>query len=373
LNFGRPSFVVRCLALACIFGVSSARAAPGGSGASAPPQKTAGVVLTPPAGSLVPQLELHGGMSMYLYQPTNGYDGQFFVYSNLKLDATWDWFGIYMEPRLTSEKMRPYYDSLAWIQQAYAHFSAFGTTLKVGKVYKRVGLAWDRTFYGNIQVYEGLKFDPNLGLSLEGKFGKNIGLAYFAQYFYIDGHLNASLTGRDTVSIEGARRRNTFAGRLEPYFQLTDKDRLEFGLSAEAFTADLPETNNSVTRLAADVTLTVHKFAVWGEVLGQWGANVTGFPVTTDGLPHEGVSSERRTYLLAGCEMALGPIVPRYNVSIANYSDVAVREILHVPGVSLNIHPHATIFIEYAFWDRIAPEGRTVYDRSLNVTVQGFF
>ena len=329
-------------------------------------------MITPPEDSLAPKLELHGGVSLYLYQPTNGWDGQAFVYSSLKIDASWDWFGIYFEPRLSSEKMRAYYDSLAWIQQAYLHFNALGTTLKVGKVYKRVGIAWDRSFYGNIQVYEGLKFDPNLGLSLEGKFGENVGVAYSAQYFYIDGHLNASLAYRDTVSIPGARKRNTFAGRIEPFFQLSKMDRLEFGLSGETFTADLPTTSNTVTRLALDVTLTVHKFALWGEVLEQWGANVTGFPITSDGTG-EDLASERRTYLLVGTEFAFGPIVPRYNLSIANYSDVGVREILHLPGVSLNVHPHATIFIEYAFWDRIAPEGRSAYDRSLNFTLQGFF
>ena len=324
----------------------------------------------------MPKLELHGGVSIYLYQPTNGWDTLFFVYSNLRLKATWDYFGIYFEPRLSSEKMRPYYDSLAWIQQAYLFAELSPLTLKVGKIYKQSGIFWDNTFYGNIQVYEGLKFDPNVGLSLEGTFGKQAGVSVYAQYFLLDGHLNASLLGRDTVSIAGARRRNIFAGRVQPFFQLTKAARLEFGLSAEEFTADLPEGNSDVGRIAGDVKLTWKGLGLWGEVLHQFGKSVNAFPYpedTTVEPPTPGRSSGDNTYLLAGAEFKLGPVVPRYNLSIARYGDLSVQEVLHLPGASIVFHEHATFFVEYAIWDRMSPEGKTVIDRSLNLTVMGYF
>lgn len=330
----------------------------------------------PAESALIPTTELHGGVAAYLYQPTNGPEGQFFIYANLKLKANWDWLGIYFEPRMSSEKMRSYYDSLAWIQQAYLFFEFAPLTLKVGKIYKQVGLAWDHSFYGNIQVYEGLKFDPNQGISLEGQFGDNLGAKLSAQYFYIDGHLNASLAGRDTVSIPGARRRNIVAARVEPFWQVSRNSRLTFAFSAEAFQADLPGGRNDVTRLALDTMLTVGPFALWGEVLGQRGAHVSAFPYQGNPNsvpPTPGESSAQNTYLLAGTEFALGPFVPRYNISIVTYHDVLVREILHLPGLSINIHPHATLFIEYAIWDRLAKEGKTVYDQSLNCTAMGFF
>jgi hypothetical protein len=342
--------------------------------AAEPPEPTGSQPIAKQA--WIPELELHGGVSVYLYQPTNGWDPLFFVYSNVKLKATWDYFGIYVEPRFSSEKMRVYYDSLAWIQQAYlfAEFDPF--VLKVGKIYKQSGLFWDNTFYGNIQVYEGLKFDPNVGLSLEATFGKQAGVVLVAQYFLLDGHLNASLLGRDTVSIPGARRRNILSGRVQPFFQLTKAARLEFGLSAEEFTADLPQEDNAVGRIAGDVKLTWKGLGLWGEVLHQFGRSVTAFPYPEDPStvpPTSGRSSGDNTYLLAGAEFKIGPVVPRYNLSIASYGELAVREVLHLPGVSVQFHEHASIYVEYAFWDRTAPEQESVVDRSLNLTVMGYF
>lgn len=368
-SLGTTREALKRILAVCLTLASPAAARSGTAGAQVAP-------VAPATDSFLPVTELHGGVAAYLYQPTNGPDGQYFIYANLKLGAKWDWFGIYFEPRMSSEKMRSYYDSLAWIQQAYLSLDLTPVSLKVGKLYKRVGLAWDRSFYGNIQVYEGLKFDPDQGISLEGQFGKEIGAIFSAQYFFIDGQLNASLAGRDTVSIPGARRRNIVAARLEPFWQLNRNSRLTLGLSGEGFQADLPDARNDVLRFAADMMLTVGHFGMWGEVLQQWGAHVPSFPYGGDPStipPTPGRSSAQNTYLLAGAEFALGPFVPRYNISIATYHDVSVREVLHLPGVSINIHPHATLFIEYAFWDRLALEGGTIYDRSLNMTAMGFF
>ena len=329
-----------------------------------------------PGPAWMPELELHGGVAAYLYQPTNGWDPLFFIYSNLKLKATWDFFGIYFEPRLSSEKMRSYYDSLAWIQQAYLFAELEPFVLKIGKVYKQVGLFWDNTFYGNIQVYEGLKFDPNVGISLEGTLGQDAGLAVYAQYFLLDGHLNASLLDRDTVSIPGARRRNIIAGRLQPFFQLTKAARLELAVSGEAFTADLPDQQNNVGRLAGDLKLTWKGLGMWGEVLQQWGKSVNNFPYRADPAsspPTSGQSSGDNTYLLAGAEWKIGPVVPRYAISIARYGDLSVREVLHLPGATIVFHEHGSIYVEYAIWDRSAPGGKTVIDRSFNLTVMGYF
>ena len=348
-----------------------------GSGVPAPapvehngtPQKTS-------LAQLFPHFELHGGMAVYLYQPTNGYEPLYNIYSRLKIKAHWEWFGLYMEPRLTSEKMRSYYDGLIWIQEAYAYAQYQSLTLKVGKVYKQLGLFSDNSFYGNIQMYEGLKFDPNSGVSLEGKWGKSWGSELFAQYFVVDGVVNASLPGRDTVSIPGARRRNIFTARAQPYFEPNKNLRLQLGVSGETFEADLPEGKNRVGRLALDLKLQAYGLSLWGEVLQQWGAHVNAFPEPGDpsaSPPVPGRSSASNTYLLAGAEWAIGPVVPRYNLSIADYRDVWVREILHLLGITYNFHEHGTIYVEYAFWDRHAPSGRTSYDRSLNLTVLGFF
>lgn len=328
------------------------------------------------------RFELHGGVAVYYYQPTNGWDPLFFIYSNLKATARWRGLGIYFEPRLSSEKMRPYYDSLAWMQQGYVFFEQGPLRLEVGKMYKRVGLAWDGSFYGNIQVYEGLKFDPNVGATGQARFGEETGVELSAQYFVLDGHLNASLTGRDTVSIPDARRRNIVAGRVAPFFRLSKSARLDVGISGEAFTADLPATatadaaENSVQRAAVDVKLAAGPFGIWGEYLHQWGANVNAYPLPGDPTASPPVLpqvSADNTYLLAGCEYTFWQLTARYNVSYARYADVDVTEVLHLPGIGWAFHEHATALFEYAYWDKKTPAGASQYDRSVNLTLMAYF
>ena len=321
-------------------------------------------------------VSLSGGIALYFYQPTNGWPNQFLIYTNLRFDARFQPFGLHLEPRLSNEKMRPYYDSLAWVQEAYLFVDAAPIVFKVGKIYKQLGLFWDGTFYGNIQVYEGLKLDPNAGLSLEGKFGKTIGAAFWAQFFVVDGHTNASLAGRDTISIPGARRRNTLLARIQPFVQLSKSARLEFGLSGEHFTADLPSASNSVFRFAVDTKLTWGGLGFWGEVLHQSGTNVDAFPYPGDASANPPVpprSSAHNTYLLAGAEYTLAPITFRYNLSVARYADVEVQELLHVPGVGIKFNDNTSFLAEYAIWPRHAREGTTDIDHSLNLTWMGHF
>jgi hypothetical protein len=373
-------------ALACAALALPARAVPGPGVEPAPVAAKAKVdapaalpadSAPPPKGNAwTEHFTLGGGIALYFYQPTNGWDSQFLVYSNLRFDAHFQPFGLHFEPRLSNEKLRPYYDGLAWIQEAYLYFEHDCFKLKVGKVYKQLGLFWDNSFYGNIQVYEGLKFDPNAGASLEGKFGERLGLAFWAQYFVIDGHTNASLTGRDTISIPGARRRNTVAGRVAPFARLSHHARLELGLSGEHFTADLPTAKHSVWRGAADAKLTWGGLAFWGEVLHQSGANVDAFPYPAEPSakpPLAGRASAHNTYLLAGAEYALGPVVVRYDLSLVRYSDVSVEEVLHLPGLGVTFNENTSFLAEYAWWQRYAPEGSSQVDRSVNLTWMGHF
>lgn len=311
-------------------------------------------------------MRIAGGIALYYYQPTNGWDNQFLVYSNLRFDAEWAPFGLHFEPRLSNEKMRPFYDGLAWIQEAYLFGGGEALRLKVGKIYKRVGLFWDHSFYGNIQVYEGLKFDPNTGFSLEGKLGDELGVQAFAQFFVVDGHTNASLVGRDTISLPAARRRNTFAARVQPFASLAPGSRLELGLSAEHFEADLPEATHSVRRFAADAKLTWGGLGFWGEALHQSGKNVNAYPLSER-------ASGDNTYLLAGVEYALDRFVLRYNLSLARYSDLSVDEVLHLPALGIRFEEHVSFLAEYAYWHQYSPSGRSDVDESLNLTWLGHF
>jgi len=321
-------------------------------------------------------VSLAGGVAAYFYQPTNGWKNQFFIYTNLRFDARFAPFGLHLEPRLSNEKLRSWFDGLAWIQEAYLFAETPGLVLKIGKVYEQLGLFWDNTFYGNIQVYEGLKFNPNSGASLEVERGQTLGFKAWLQYFVIDGQTNASLNGRDTISIPGARRRNIVAGRLQPFLVLARRSRLELGLSASHFTADLPTTANHVTRIAGDAKLTAGGFAMWGEVLHQHGASVTDHPYAGDPAatpPVAGRASADNLYLLAGAEYTLGRVTLRYNLSLVRYRDVMVEEVLHLPGLGIVFNDNCSLLLEYAIWPRFSREGTSDVDNSANVTWMGHF
>jgi hypothetical protein len=332
---------------------------------------------TPPDGALPAWLDgfsLGGGLILYYYQPTFG-DGKnnFNVFfANLVLDGQWGDFGLHIEPRFRDSKLRSYFDGPAWLQEAYASAAVGPVTIKVGKSYNLLGLFWDNSFYGNIQVYDGLKLDPNYGISVEGSVGEELGLEFAAQYFIVDGGSNVSLANRDTLYVAGARRRNAVVGRAAPFYQFDGTGRVQVGLSGEHFTADLPGGDDGVTRIAADAKITYGTFGAWGEFLLQKGRHVTDFPYAATPTAPGRASGDNR-YVLLGAEYGIGPVSLRYNVSFADYSDVNVTEVMHVPAIGVQVDPHLSVLGEYVFWTRDADEGDSDVDKSVNVTVSGHF
>src|SRR5262245_19849225 len=86
------------------------------------------------------RVSVGGGMAVYYYQPTNGWDNQYLIYTNLRFDAHWGPLGFHLESRLSNEKLRSYFESLAWIQEGYLSAQAGPLVLKAGKIYKQLGL-----------------------------------------------------------------------------------------------------------------------------------------------------------------------------------------------------------------------------------------
>jgi hypothetical protein len=318
-----------------------------------------------------------GGLILYYYQPTSG-DGDNNVsvfFANLLLDGKWENFGLHVEPRFRDSKLRSYFDGPAWLQEAYGSASVGPVTIKLGKSYKRLGLFWDNSFYGNVQVYDGLKLDPNYGISAEGELGADLGVDFSAQFFVVDGGSNVSLANRDTLYIPGARRRNAVVGRIAPRYRFAEKGSAHVGVSAEHFTADLPTGEEGVTRFAGEAKLTLDTFGAWAEVLVQDGRHVTDFPYpgSTATPPVPGRASGDNRYLLAGAEYGFGPITLRYNISYADYHDVDVTELMHVPAVGFAANDHLSLLAEYVHWTRDTNEGELDVDKSLNVTLNGHF
>jgi hypothetical protein len=326
---------------------------------------------------------LGGGVLLWYYQPVNVDGAQNNVsifFANLILDGKWGIFGLHLEPRFRDTKLRPFFDGPVWLQEAYASIDLGDVAeLRIGKTYSHLGLFWDNSFYGNVQVYDGLKLDPDYGLSLSGTLGKkddSVGLGWWAQYFAIDGGTNVSLEGRDTISYPGAHRRNQAILRAEPRLRLGPAT-IAVGGSGEFLQAtDLPGLpTENILRVAGDAKFMVGDLGVWGEVLYQDGRSVAAYPIaavaataTTPAVP--GQSSSKVAYALAGAEYTIGPVTARYNVSWGNYSDLSIYEWMHVPAVGVAISPNLSVLGEFVLWQQYSASGTSLLDRSFNVTVK---
>jgi hypothetical protein len=325
---------------------------------------------------------LGGGVLLWYYQPINVPGAQNDVsvfWARLLVDGKWGPFGVHLEPRFRDTKLRPFFDGPVWLQEAYASVDlGSAAQLRVGKTYSRLGIFWYTSFYGNVQVYDGLKLDPDYGVTLQGDVGKatdTFSLGWWAQYFVVDGSTNVSLPDRDTISYPGARRRNQAIGRVEPRLKLGPVT-VALGASGEFLQAtDLPglDTQN-VWRLAGDATAVVAGLTVRGEVLHQDGRTVVDFPIagtpaTATAAAIPGQSSAHNDYLLAGAEYTFGPLTAVYTYSLGSYNDVSVKQWMHVPALSFAASPNVSLLAEVVFWQNQAPTGTTLVDRSFNLTV----
>jgi hypothetical protein len=323
---------------------------------------------------------LGAGVLLWYYQPIhvpNTENSASVFWARLLLDGKWGAFGVHIEPRLRDSKLRPFYDGPAWLEEAYGSVDLGPVQLRVGKTYSRFGLFWYTSFYGNVQVYDGMKLDPDYGATLQGDVGKpddTFSLGWWAQYFLIDGGTNVSLQNRDTISYPGAHRRNQAIARIEPRLHV-GSTTIALGASGEYLQADLPSIGpQNVWRVACDATVSVAGLTLRGEVDEQNGRSVTDFPVagvpataTAPAVP--GQSSATTDYLLAGAEYTLGPVTAVYTVSLGSYRDVSVKEWMHVPGISVAVNPNISLLGELVFWQHDTPQGSSLVDRSFNLTL----
>lgn len=380
--------------------------APAGAPVSSPvtsqPAPETMIAPRPSAKPLLPDwlsgVTLGGGVLLWYYQPLAVPSAQSDVsvfWARLLVDGKWGIFSLHIEPRFRDTPLRTEsttvngasvltyaQDNQAWLQEAYAQvdFDDGQAHLKVGKEYSHLGFFWDNSFYGNVQVYDGLKLDPDYGASLEGDVGKSdqpLSLSWWAQYFVIDGQTNVSLPNRDTISVPGARRRNQAIGRVEPRINFAGAT-VAVGLSGEFLQADLPVLGTQdVWRGALDATITLGGLELLGELQHQKGRNVTSFPLPFDPTTGTPGSSADVDHAQVGGEYTLGPVTARYYVSMGNYKNIPLpgggtvthNEWLHVPALSVAVNPHVVVLGELVFWQHDTPTTSTLVDRSFNLTL----
>jgi|HubBroStandDraft_2_1064218.scaffolds.fasta_scaffold07743_5 hypothetical protein len=357
----------------------------------------------PPAAArpLLPEwmngVTLGAGVLLWYYQPivprAPSVENNVSVFwARLLADGKWGIFGFHLEPRFRDSPLRSTstavnganvltytQDDHAWLQEAYASadLDVIHGQLKIGKEYSHLGYFWDNSFYGNVQVYDGLKLDPDYGASLEGNVGTDkdlLSLGYWAQYFIVDGGTNVSLPGRDTFSVPGARRRNQTILRVEPRLNVGGFGAA-LGISGEYLQADLPTIGpQNVWRGALDATLTYGGAKILGELQHQDGRSVTDFPLPSS--PTGPGSSSNVDYAQIGGEYTYGAVTARYYLSLGSYNNVPVpggtvthKEWMHVAGLGVAVSSNVSLLGELVFWQHDTPTTSVLVDRSFNLTV----
>ncbi|MBK9262903.1 MAG: hypothetical protein IPM54_24250 [Polyangiaceae bacterium] len=354
------------------------------------------------AASKTIKIDIHGGAWLFYWQPigvstdpiakVRGVpnipdEGAFFRMhvAHLNFDGSIGNFGLFFNASVRDTRMREYYDGTAWIEEGYAYYKHRYATIKVGKTYSRFGLFWDNSFYGNTHFFDGIKLDPNYGVSIEGSVGKEKGfrLGYYGQYFIVDGRTNGSYIRRDTVSIPGARKRHMVVVRAEPSYFWNKNDSLTLGLSGSYFQADIPNPigKQNVFRAAIDLYATVGPFSIWGDISRQMGQSVTEWPIpptvdpATGTITAPGQASATNDYVLVGGEARLKKFVARYNFSAVRYQDVSITEFFHVPGIGYNMNDNLQFLVEFVYWYQQYADRPEValFDRTFATTIHGYF
>lgn len=318
--------------------------------------------------------DLHGGAYLWHYEPlmAGAKNNTELYYAFLTIDAKEGDFGFHFEPHFRDTKLRPFFNSNIWAQEAYVSWKAPAElgVLKAGKEYSRFGHFWDGTFFGNQPYFDGLKLDPDMGLSLENtkSIDKKLDLEYDLQFFTVDGRTNGSLQDRDTISVAGARRRNMAVARIAPTYHFSDDTSLQLGGSYERFRADFatPTRDDTVTRIGVDSQLVAGPVSVFGEWSHQSGRSVTDFPLT-------GSVSDDIDYVWCGVDYRWNKVTFRCAYSSAEYKDNHIKEMEWVPAITWAASDHVSLLLEYDGWRRHTTGNDTALDRSLNLILYVYF
>lgn len=336
------------------------------------PMKT---YVTAPQGSL----SLSGAMYLFGYAPampggSNNFDLYAFI---LNIDgATNDGQnGVHAQMRLRDTKLRPYFNSNVWFQELYGYHKTPVGEVHVGKFYRKVGLLWDDSFFGNIQYFNGLKLNPDYGVELVGSKKtpmENVAVGYSAQYLPNNDSTSGAVAGRSIVDDPYAKLKNTVTARVAPSLGLGGKNSLALGLSGLRGSVQRSTStsgNFGLSQEAADLTLTYGPSVTYVEILNQNGElDNASHPLSRPGY-------DRAVYLLAGTRWQVHPRVNvRFNYSSANYVGQNAREEEYVPGFNFDVTPNATLIAEFDYW-RLLPrsEPQSLIDRSYNIVARYTF
>lgn len=309
---------------------------------------------------------VHFGGDVYLYQYVplgiSGARPKFELYAfSALVDGQKGPWGFYADYRLRTTKLRSFYPGNTWLQQGYVRYRTAYGEFKAGSFYRRVGLEWDDSFFGNIEYFDGFMLDPEFGVGFEGshELSGRLGAEYSLQYFSTNAPVNGSLPGRDFVSEPGARAKNDVTARFAPVWHFNNWASLNMGGSfAQGAIERDTVPHNRRRQVAADATLQIGPVLAYGEVLRQ---TVSGQAVQPP---------QDATYTLEGIRWARGRYQPRLNYSQANYHGLSGRrEYILQPGINIRLADNLTFIYEFDFWRELSVMKPTTLDRSLNLVL----
>lgn len=331
-------------------------ASPVGQQTRSHPEKTVRAVLSP----------IHFGGNVYLYQyvplGVSGARPKFELYAfSVLVEGQKGPWGFYADYRFRTTKLRSFFPGNTWLQQGYVRYRTPYGEFKAGSFYRRVGLEWDDSFFGNIEYFDGFMLDPEFGVGFQGshELSRRLGAEYSLQYFSTNAPVNGSLPGRDFVSEPGARAKNDVTARFAPIWHFNQWASLNVGGSFARGTIERDTgPHNRRSQVAGDVTLQLGPLLTYGEVLRQ---TVSG-PVV--------MPPQDATYTLEGVRWARGRYQPRLNYSQANYHGLnRRREYILQPGISIRLADSLTFIYEFDFWRELSVMKPTTLDRSLNLVL----
>jgi hypothetical protein len=287
-----------------------------------------------------------------------------FMYGQRGLEGTYYWYakfdptfnigdnakaGAHVDARARDgeESFRPFFESNAWLWEAYGWVEVCETKYKAGKIWRRFGLDWDGSFYGNVAYFDGWKLDPDYGASIERTcdFGKGITAPSFIQVFFADDEVNGSISGADAESDDHATEKESIVLRTVPTWTNEKAGSVAVGLSWQAGQIEAHDRrDHTATAGAVDVTWTkgpVKAFAEWMQSVGERNSTnyVTGGP------------SSRSTVWEAGGAYTWKFATLRGTVSHGGYDDPGGSQALYLLGVDLAVTKNVILTVEYVRWD----------------------
>lgn len=274
--------------------------------------------------------------------------------------------------RDTSDKFRTFFDRTVWTYENYVYGKGDFGTVKVGEVWRRFGLDWDNTFWGNPGYFDGFKLDTDYGISWEKTtdFGNGFSVDSYLQYFLADNGVNGSLVGGDAESVGGLHERHGGVVRLVPTWELADASVLALGLTGQVQCFDGYRnfgTASAQWAWAVDLTWTKGNFSIFGEVSGAHGAaNPARW---TSGGPSDEIYA-----VLGGLAYQTGPVQWRVNGSAGWDRNPSGRQLLLNPGATIQMTENSTLWLEYTNWVIENAAGvESTFSRGLQIAVNWSF